>query len=79
MAEHAGQPDDGSPAARLAALATRLREAAVQAGRLDVAEKADDALALLGEPCAPAAQGDRKRERRDTGNAIIRTLDGLGF
>jgi hypothetical protein len=64
----------GSPTERLRALATQLREAAAQAGRVDVAAKADEAIALLA-----AGDGDPERKRGDAGNAILRTLDGLGF
>jgi hypothetical protein len=72
MAQHAGTPEEKSSTTRLAALAVQLREAATRAGRLDVAEKADEAVALL-------ADADTPTRDRDTGNAILRTLDGLGF
>ena len=58
-------------AAVMLALAERLRETAVAAGRADVAAKAIEAAALL-------RVGDRP-EGKDTGNVVIRILDGLGF
>jgi hypothetical protein len=79
MAEQAGPPDEGSQAARLVALAVQLREAATQAGRLDVAAKADEAIALLAAAGTSTRDLDREQGHRDTGNAILRTLDGLGF
>jgi hypothetical protein len=57
---------------RLADLARRLRDAAVEAGRPDVAAKAGEALALLS--------GDTKADDKpDKGNTVVRFLDGLGF
>jgi hypothetical protein len=53
------------------ALAEELRETAVAAGRSDVAEKAEQAAALLRVGTPP--------EGKDTGNVVIRILDGLGF
>ena len=53
------------------ALAERLRETAVAAGRTDVAAKAAEAASLLRT--AEPAQG------KDTSNVVIRILDGLGF
>jgi hypothetical protein len=79
MAQQVGPPDEGSQAARLVALAVQLRESATQAGRLDVAAKADEAIALLGDADTPTRDVDQEQGRRDTGNAILRTLDGLGF
>ncbi len=54
------------------ALAERLRETAITAGRADVAAKASEAAALL-------RVGDRPDDGKDTGNVVIRILDGLGF
>ncbi len=53
------------------ALAERLRETALAAGRADVAAKAAEAAALLR--VAERAGGE------DSGNVVIRILDGLGF
>jgi hypothetical protein len=44
-----------------------------------VAEKADEAIALLAEADTPGPDDDRKQGRRDTANVILRTLDGLGL
>ncbi|GAA0584967.1 hypothetical protein GCM10010172_82470 [Paractinoplanes ferrugineus] len=70
-------PDEGSPTARLTALAVHLRDAATEAGRPDVAEKAAEAVALLAG-AAPAGDGS-PQSRRGPADAILRTLDGLGF
>jgi hypothetical protein len=61
------------------ALAVQLREAAAEAGRLDVAAKADEAVTLLADSDTPSPDVDQAQGRRDTGNALLRTLDGLGF
>jgi hypothetical protein len=53
------------------ALAERLRETALAAGRTDVAEKAAEAAALLRVAERP--------DGKDGGNVVIRILDGLGF
>ena len=53
------------------ALAERLRETALAAGRSDVAEKAAQAAGLLRADAPPQA--------KDSGNVVIRILDGLGF
>ena len=58
---------------RLADLARRLRDAASEAGRPDVAAKADEALTLLLRGTTEAA------ENPDRGNTVVRFLDGLGF
>jgi hypothetical protein len=78
MAQHSGPPDEASSTSQLAAMAARLRDAATRAGRLDVAAKADEALTLLAGAETPKGD-DPEQRRRDTGNAILRTLDGLGF
>ena len=72
-------PDEGSAAARLLDLAAQLRDAATQADRLDVAAKADEAMALLANADTPTRDVDRAQGQRDTGNAVLRMLDGLGF
>jgi len=54
-------------------LAHAMREAAVRANRPDVAAKAGEIMAMLGEP-DPAAQSDGR-----TANIVIRILDGLGL
>ena len=79
MVRRAGPSDEGSSTARLAAFAVQLREAATEAGRLDVAEKADEAIALLAEADTPMRDGGQEQGRRDTANAVLRMLDGLGF
>lgn len=67
-----GQPN---PDARdLTTLARRLRAAATDAGRTDVAAKADEIIALLAPAVAEPA--DRRPRRGDT---VVRLLDGLGF
>jgi hypothetical protein len=76
---HVEPPDEGSGAARLLDLATQLRAAATQADRLDVAAKADEAIALLADADTPIRDADPEQGRRDTGNAVVRMLDGLGF
>ena len=53
------------------ALAEQLRERALAAGRADVAAKASEAAALL--------RVDARSDGKDTGNVVIRILDGLGF
>ena len=53
------------------ALAEQLRETALAAGRSDVAAKAAEAAALLRMTARP--------DGKDTGNVVIRILDGLGF
>ena len=53
------------------ALAEQLRETALAAGRADVAAKAAEAAALLRVTARP--------DGKDTGNVVIRILDGLGF
>jgi hypothetical protein len=58
--------------AELLALAHRLRSAAADAGRGDVAAKVDDAIALL------TGRG-RQETEADRGNTVVRILDGLGF
>jgi hypothetical protein len=59
--------DDG-----LAELARRLRDAAAEAGRPDVAAKAGEALALLSGETKATDEPDRA-------NTVVRFLDGLGF
>ena len=56
-------------------LARELRDAAVTAGRPDVAARAEEAIALITgttDSGDPAHDGDK-------GNTVIRILDGLGF
>jgi hypothetical protein len=53
------------------ALAERLRETALAAGRTDVAAKAGEAAGLLRVADRP--------DGKDTNNVVIRILDGLGF
>jgi len=78
MARHSRSADEGSSTTELEAIAARLREAAIEAGRLDVAAKADEAIALLTNAGSPLPDG-QEPARHDTGNAVLRTLDGLGF
>lgn len=80
----AGMPskpvDERSAAASLAALAVQLKEAAADAGRSDVAAKAEEAIALLAgaDAGSPAGAGE-SLSRDDKANAALRFLDGLGF
>jgi hypothetical protein len=53
------------------ALADQLRETAVAAGRADVAAKAEQAAALL--------RVSDPTDGKDSGNIVIRIMDGLGF
>lgn len=72
------QPPD--PAAGLMGLSVRLKDAAVRAGRLDVAAKADEAIALLTDAGNPIVdRGDQEPRRDDKTNAVVKFLDGLGF
>ena len=66
--------DERSTAGYLLASAVHLKQAAVRAGRPDVAAKADEAIALLGD-----AGEDQPQMRSDVGNAVLKILDGLGF
>jgi hypothetical protein len=59
-------------------LARELRDAAVNAGRSEVAAKADEAIALITGTPGAAAEGEAAREG-DKGSTVIRILDGLGF
>ena len=63
---------DGLAAARLAALAVQLKKAALDAGRFDVAAKADEAITLL-------AGAGESAGRDGKANAILQFLDGLGL
>jgi hypothetical protein len=56
----------------LLALAEKLRDAAAEAGRPDVAAKAQEAVALVGRPAG-------RRQESDKANTVVRILDGLGF
>ena len=56
----------------LLALAEKLRDVAAEAGRQDIAAKAEQAMALVSRPA------DGKPET-DKANVVIRILDGLGF
>jgi hypothetical protein len=66
-------------AAYLLASAMHLKQAAVRAGRPDVAAKADEAIALLTSADNPIDGEDQPDKRNDVGNAVLRILDGLGF
>jgi hypothetical protein len=59
-------------------LARELRNAAVTAGRGDVAAKAEEAITLLTSTNEPAGAGEAARDS-DKGNTVIRILDGLGL
>jgi hypothetical protein len=73
-------PDESSPAAYLLASAVHLKQAAVRAGRLDVAAKADEVLTLLGYAAgSPIDADDQRQKSDDAGNAILKILDGLGL
>jgi hypothetical protein len=65
--------------AALIALAEKLRDVAVGAGRADVAAKAEEALLLLGRADGPADDAGTKRPADDKANTLLRLLDGLGF
>ena len=65
-----------TPAALLM-LARELRDAAVIAGRADVAAKAEEAIALITGPDDPA--GTEPTQGTDKSNTVVRILDGLGF
>lgn len=66
-----------TPAALLM-LARELRDAAVIAGRADVAAKAEEAIALITSSTAPADTTEPAKDG-DKSNTVIRILDGLGF
>ena len=70
-------PREPAPAALLM-LARELRDAAVNAGRPDVAAKAEEAIALITGPLDAAAGGRAARDG-DKANTVVRILDGLGF
>jgi hypothetical protein len=78
MAERTEPVDESSPAYLLAS-AVHLRQAAVRAGRLDVAATADEAIALLANAGDPVNDTEQARERSDVGNAVLKILNGLGF
>jgi hypothetical protein len=79
MAERSKPADESSTAAYLLASALHLQQAAVRAGRRDVAAKADEVVALLANADNPIDGNDRRRESNDAGNAILKILDGLGL
>src|SRR5688572_16597944 len=79
MAERPEPVDNGSSAAHLLALAVQLKQAAVSAGRLDVAAKADEVIALLPIAEDPIDGTEQPQERSDAGNTVLKILDGLGF
>jgi hypothetical protein len=56
---------------QLLLIAVHLKEAATRAGRLDVAAKADEAIALLADGAT--------EEPADKASTVLRILDGLGF
>jgi hypothetical protein len=56
----------------LLALAEKLRDVAAEAGRQDVAAKAEEAAALISRPAGG-------KQETDKANVVIRILDGLGF
>ena len=66
-----------SPAALLM-LARELRDAAVRAGRTDVAARADEAIALITTTNRPAGTEKVARDG-DKANVVVRVLDGLGL
>ena len=70
------RPEQVPSPAYLLASAMHLKQAAVRAGRPDVAAKAAEAVTLLGE--SPVDDQDRD-QRGEVGNAVLRILDGLGF
>ena len=56
----------------LLALAEKLRDVAAEAGRPDVAAKAEEAMTLVSRPAGSNQESDKA-------NVVIRILDGLGF
>jgi hypothetical protein len=79
MAERSEPVDERSTPAYLLASAVHLKQAAVRAGRLDVAAKADEVIALVANADNPIEAKDQRQERNDVRNAVLRILDGLGF
>jgi hypothetical protein len=71
--------DDVGHDAALIALAEKLRDVAVRAGRPDVAAKAKEALLILGRADGSADDAGSERPPNDKANAFLRILDGLGF
>ena len=66
-----------TPAALLM-LARELRDAAVIAGRADVAAKAEEAIVLITGPKDPAGPTEPAKGS-DKSDTVVRILDGLGF
>jgi hypothetical protein len=79
MAERAEPADETSTAAYLMAAAVHLQQAAVRAGRRDVAAKADEVLALLATAGNPIDGDEQRQQSDDAGNAILKIMDGLGL
>jgi hypothetical protein len=79
MAERSEPVGGDSTASYLLASAVHLKQAAVRAGRFDVAAKADEAIALLAGADNPVDGEDQREKRNDVGNAVLKILDGLGF
>jgi hypothetical protein len=76
MAERREVPEQERYDAALLALAQKLQDVAVSAGRPDVAAKAEEVIALVRP--GVDADGD-KRDRDKASNTLVRILDGLGF
>lgn len=66
----------GSAATDLLGLSVQLKNAAVRAGRLDVAAKADEAIALLADADDPIVdRGDPEPGRDDKANTVLKFFD----
>jgi hypothetical protein len=79
MGPHSDSADVGQEAAQLLTVARQLREAAIRAGRLDVAATADEAIVLIAGASDSADSDEQKSERDGKSNAVLKILDGLGF
>ena len=79
VADSSDPDGESSTPAYLLASAVQLKRAAVRAGRLDVAAKADEVIALLGNAASPVDGEDNKQGRSDVRNEVLKILDGLGF
>jgi hypothetical protein len=72
MGEHSDSAD-------VLTVARQLREAAIRAGRLDVAAKADEAILLIAGANDSADSDEQKSTRDGKSNTVLKILDGLGF
>jgi hypothetical protein len=79
MAQHPEPVDGNSELTRLLAVSLQLKKTAVRARRLDVAAKADEAVALIVDADDSIDPDGRKPGRDAKVTTILRILDGLGF